>query len=188
MILLGVSGSIAAYKAVELLRLLTQAGQDVRVVMTPAATHFVGPLTFQALSGHPVLTDTLDPQGWQMAHLDLPEKAAAFVLAPASAAMISQLAAGGAGDIIGASLLAMPRHSSGKLKAPVWIVPAMHEAMWLHPATQENAKTLKRYGYQFIGPERGALGRVGDIGHGRMVEPQAIAALVLKSLGKSASK
>ncbi len=80
MILLGVSGSIAAYKAVELLRALLKAGQEVHVIMTQAATHFVGPLTFQALSGHPVLTDTLDPQGWQMAHLDLPEKASAFVL------------------------------------------------------------------------------------------------------------
>src|SRR5436853_3620834 len=112
MILLGVSGSIAAYKSVELLRLLLKAGQEVHVVMTQAATHFVGPLTFQALSGRPVLTDTLDPQGWQMAHLDLPEKASAFVIAPASAHVLSQLAAGGAGDIVTASALAMPRNSA----------------------------------------------------------------------------
>src|SRR3954462_15492236 len=111
MILLGVSGSIAAYKAVELLRLLVKAGQDVQVVMTEAATHFVGPLTFQALSGHPVLTNTLDPKGWQMAHLDLPEKTSAFVIAPASAHTLSQLAAGAAGDIVTASALAMPRSS-----------------------------------------------------------------------------
>jgi phosphopantothenoylcysteine decarboxylase/phosphopantothenate--cysteine ligase len=182
MILLGVSGSIAAYKAVELLRQLLKAGQDVYVVMTEAATHFVGPLTFQAMSGHPVLTDTLDPQGWQMAHLDLSEKAKAFVIAPASAHVLSQLAAGGAGDIVTASALAMPRSASGKLKAPVFIAPAMHEAMWLHPATQSNVKTLKRYGYQFIGPERGDLGRTGDVGHGRMIEPAAIAQTVLKAI------
>src|SRR5690348_2499430 len=164
MILLGVSGSIAAYKAVELLRLLTKAGQDVHVLMTEAAGQFVGPLTFQALSGHPVLTHTLDPKGWQMAHLDLPEKASALVVAPASAESLSRLARGSAEDIISASVLAMPRSSSGKLLKPVWIVPAMHEAMWRNPATQANAKTLQGYGYRFIGPERGALGRVGDEG------------------------
>jgi phosphopantothenoylcysteine decarboxylase/phosphopantothenate--cysteine ligase len=188
MILLGVSGSIAAYKAVDLLRLLLKGGQDVQVVMTEAATHFVGPLTFQALSGHPVLTNTLDPQGWQMAHLDLPEKAAAYVIAPASAHTLSQLAQGGAGDILTASALAIPRTPAGKLKIPVYVAPAMHEAMWLHPATQTNVKTLKQYGYEFLGPERGELGRTGDVGHGRMVEPQKIAEVVLKSLGKSSSK
>src|SRR5580698_10156227 len=135
MILLGVSGSIAAYKAVELLRLLMKAGQDVHVVMTEAATHFVGPLTFQAISGHAVVTNTLDPQGWQMGHLDLPEKASAFVVAPATAHTLSQMAYGEAGDIVNAAILAMPRSSSGKLKAPVFIAPAMHEAMWQHPAT-----------------------------------------------------
>lgn len=188
MILLGVSGSIAAYKSVELLRLLVKAGQDVHVLMTEAATHFVGPLTFQALSGHPVLTDTLDPQGWQMAHLDLPEKASAYAIAPASAHTLSQLANGGAGDIVTASALAMPRTLSGKLKAPVYIAPAMHEAMWLHPATQSNAKALKGYGYRLIGPERGELGRAGDVGHGRMVEPEEIAAVILKALGKASPK
>jgi len=188
MILLGVSGSIAAYKSVELLRLFLKAGQDVHVMMTPPATHFVGPLTFQALSGHPVLTETLDPKGWTMAHLDLPERASAVVLAPATAQVLSLLAAGSAGDILSASVLAVPRSASGKLKIPVWIVPAMHEAMWLHPATQANVKTLKRYGYQFIGPEKGPLGRVGDHGLGRMTAPEEIASKVLKFLGKSASK
>jgi phosphopantothenoylcysteine decarboxylase / phosphopantothenate---cysteine ligase len=184
MILLGVSGSIAAYKSVELLRLLLKAGRDVRVLMTEAAARFVGPLTFQALSGHPVLTDTLDPQGWQMAHLDLPEKASAFVIAPASAHLLSQLAAGAAGNIITASVLGMPRSSAGKLRAPVLIVPAMHEAMWIHPATQANVKSLKGFGYQFIGPERGPLGRVGDVGGGRMTEPETIAKMVLKAMPK----
>jgi phosphopantothenoylcysteine decarboxylase / phosphopantothenate---cysteine ligase len=182
MILLGASGSIAAYKAVEILRLLQKAGEDVHVLMTHGATQFVGPLTFRALSGHEVLTDTLDPQGWQMAHLDLPEKCAAYVIAPASGHMLSQLAAGAAGDIVTASALAMPRNSAGKLQAPVLIAPAMHEGMWLHPATKRNVETLKEFGYQFIGPEKGPLGRVGDEGWGRMSTPETIVQVVLKSI------
>lgn len=181
MILLGVSGSIAAYKAVDLLRLLTQAGQDVRVMMTPTATQFVGALTFHALSGHEVVTDTADPKGWKMAHLELPQQAHAFVIAPASAHLLSQMAHGEAGNILTASALAMPR-VGGKLKAPLFIAPAMHEAMWLHPATQVNVKTLKGYGYQFVGPERGPLGRVGDQGMGRMSAPPEIAREVLKAI------
>src|SRR5437773_9768208 len=117
-----------------------------------------------------------------MARLDLPEKASAYVLAPASAHVLSQLASGGAGDMVTASALAMPRSPSGRLKAPIWIAAAMHEAMWLHPASQSNVKTLKRYGYQFIGPERGPLGRVGDHGLGRMTSPESIASVVLKAL------
>jgi phosphopantothenoylcysteine decarboxylase/phosphopantothenate--cysteine ligase len=198
MILLGVSGSIAAYKAVDILRLLQKAGQDVHVMMTPSATQFVGPLTFQSLSGHPVVIDVLDPKGWGqmvppavpeglrsplatgtgggMAHLDLPEKAAAFIIAPASAQTLAQLAIGGAGDIVTASALAM--------KAPVFLAPAMHDAMWKHPATQTNVKTLKRYRYRFIGPEKGPLGRVGDSGIGRMSDPSDIVKVVLKSIEK----
>ena len=184
MILLGVTGSIAAYKAVEIVRLLTKAGQDVHVLMTEAATRFVGPLTFQSLSAHPVLTDTLDPQGWQMAHLELPERAAAFVIAPASAESLSRLAIGSAGDILTASALAMPRSPTGKLKVPVFVAPAMHQDMWHHPATQANVKAAISYGYRFIGPVRGPLGRVGDEGNGRMAEPSIIVSTVLKAIGK----
>ncbi len=180
MILLGVTGSIAAYKAVEILRLLVQAGQDVHVVMTPSATRFVGPLTFQGLSGHPVFSDTLDPQAYQMAHLALAQDADAVVVAPASAETLSELARGGARDLLPACVLSVPRSLTGKLKAPVFIAPAMHESMWMHPATQANVKVLKRYGYEFIGPEKGALGRAGDVGAGRMSEPQVIVMQVLK--------
>jgi phosphopantothenoylcysteine decarboxylase/phosphopantothenate--cysteine ligase len=187
MILLGVTGSIAAYKAVELLRLWVKAGQDVRVLMTEAATRFVGALTFQGLSGHPVLTDTLDPKGWQMAHLELPEKASALVIAPATAQILALLAMGAAGDIITTSALAMPRDEQGKLKAPVFVAPAMHEEMWLHPATQANVKTLKEYGYRFIGPEKGPLGRAGDKGLGRMTSPTDIAHAVLETITKQGS-
>ncbi len=180
MILLGVTGSIAAYKAVELLRLFLKAGQDVQVVMTTPATRFVGALTFQALSGHAVLTDATDPQAYQMSHLVLAEKADAMVIAPVSAETLSQLARGGAQDLVCATVLSAPRSSSGKLKTPVFLAPAMHESMWLHPATQENVKTLKSYGYQLIGPEQGALGRAGDSGTGRMSDPAVIASVVLK--------
>lgn len=184
MILLGVTGSIAAYKAVEVLRLLIKAGQDVHVVMTESATRFIGPLTFQALSGHPVFSDPLDPQAYPMAHLALAEKASAVLVAPASAESLSQMAQGGAGNLVAAAVLSVPRTPAGKLKAPVFIAPAMHESMWLHPATQANVKILKSYGYRFIGPERGALGRVGDEGEGRLVEPEKIVSLVLKALAR----
>jgi len=180
MILLGVTGSIAAYKAVEVLRLLIKAGQDVHVVMTPSATRFVGPLTFQALSGHPAFSDAMDPLAYQMAHLALAEKADAIVIAPASAEMLSHLARGGAGDLVSACVLSAPRTSAGKLKIPVYLVPAMHDSMWTHPATQANVETLQSYGYLFIGPEKGALGRAGDVGVGRMVEPEAITEHILK--------
>jgi len=188
MILLGVTGSIAAYKAVEVLRLLIKAGQDVHVVMTASATRFVGPLTFQGLSGHPVFSDPLDPQAYQMAHLALTEKADAALVAPASAESLSHLSRGGAGDLVSACLLSIPRlpagkqEPAGKLKVPVFIAPAMHESMWLHPATQANVTTLKTYGYRFIGPKTGDLGRAGDVGLGRMAEPQEIIKDVLEGI------
>jgi len=180
MIVLGVTGSIAAYKAAEILRGLTQAGREVRVIMTPAATRFVGPLTFQGLSGHPVLTDTLDPQAYSMAHLEMSEQMKALVIAPASAETLSRLAQGSAQDIVSAVALSVPRDARGRLRAPVYIAPAMHESMWNHPATQANVKQLQAYGYVLIGPEKGALGRAGDVGHGRMSDPALIVKTVLK--------
>src|SRR5260221_12752042 len=107
MILLGVTGSIAAYKAVEILRLLIKSGQDVHVVMTPSATRFVGPLTFQGLSGHAVFSDTLDPHAYQMAHLALVQDAEAIVVAPASAETLSEMARGGAHDLVAACVLSV---------------------------------------------------------------------------------
>jgi phosphopantothenoylcysteine decarboxylase/phosphopantothenate--cysteine ligase len=182
MILLGVTGSIAAYKAADICRLFLKSGQDVHVAMTPSAVRFVGPLTFEALTGHPVLTDTLDPKGWQMAHLALSSQAGAVVVAPATAECMSELARGGAANILSASMLAVPRSPQGKLKIPVFIAPAMHENMWLHPATQNNLRILKSFGCRFIGPEKGPLGRAGDEGVGRMSEPSAIVETVLKSI------
>jgi len=181
MILLGVTGSIAAYKAVEILRLFIKAGEDVHVVLTPAATAFVGPLTFQAISGHPVFLDTLDPKTYQMAHLALAEKASVVLVAPATAEALSNMARGGAQDLVSASVLAIPRSSTGTAKVPVYVAPAMHQSMWLHPATQTNVKTLKSFGYRFIGPDKGPLGRAGDEGIGRMTEPSAIVQHILRA-------
>lgn len=184
MILLGVTGSIAAYKAVDILRLLLKAGQDVQVVMTEAATRFVGPLTFQGLSGHPVQSDVLDPGGYQMAHLHWAEEAKGILVAPASADSLSRLASGAAQDLVCASVLSAPRSAKGALKIPVWIAPAMHESMWLHPATQKNVAAIKTYGYDLIGPVKGDLGRSGDAGEGRMAEPKDIVSIVLKHVAR----
>lgn len=179
MILLGVTGSIAAYKAVELLRLLVKARQDVHVVMTEAATKFVGALTFQGLSGHPVFSSALDPAAYQMAHLHLAEKADVIVIAPATAESLSEMARGAALDLVSASVLAAPRSLAGRLKTSVLVAPAMHESMWLHPATQANVKTLKSYGYELLGPVKGDLGRAGDQGLGRLMEPEQMAKVIL---------
>lgn len=194
-VVLGVTGSIAAYKAVEVLRLLVAQGVETRCVLTPGATHFVTALMFQALSGHPVLCDMFDLSStsrfrnpsplegegklimcrdaiWP--HLDLAETAACIAIVPASADCLARLAAGRASDLLSALVLAT--------RAPVLIAPAMHDSMWAHKATQANLKTLRSYGYRFIGPERGPLGRVGDAGLGRLSDPPRIVAEIQKVL------
>lgn len=170
-ILLGVTGSIAAYKAVEVLRLLTKAGHEVRCVMTPAATRFVAPLTFQALSGRSVATDLYDPQLWSFGHLELAAWPDAVVIAPATADTLAQLAWGRADELLGAVVLATT--------APIVLAPAMHETMWNHPATQTNVRRLRQFGYRFIGPVHGPLGR-GDAGLGRLSDP----ALIVQALAR----
>jgi phosphopantothenoylcysteine decarboxylase/phosphopantothenate--cysteine ligase len=119
-----------------------------------------------------------------MAHLHYAETASAVLVAPATAEMLSRLARGGASDLVSTSVLAVPRNASGKLKIPVFIAPAMHEAMWRHPATQASVKLLKSYGYQLIGPVSGPLGRADDSGEGRMAEPADIVKKVLSALGR----
>ena len=182
MILLGVTASIAAYKAAEVLRGLVKAGHDVQVMMTPSATRFVGALTFQGLSGRPVWTDVLDNPTQSMTHLAFAEEAQAVVIAPASADAMSRWAGGAASDAVSSVLLSVARDAKGKLKLPIWIAPAMHESMWRHPSTQANVERLETYGYRFIGPEKGALGRAGDEGEGRMSAPDLIVRTVLKGL------
>ncbi|MBI3292561.1 MAG: hypothetical protein HYZ73_07115 [Elusimicrobia bacterium] len=164
-IILGVTGSIAAYKAVELLRLLTKAGHEVQCVLTPAATRFVTPLTFQALSGRTVASDLFDPSLWSFSHLELAKWGEAIVIAPATTDTLARLASGRADDLLAALLLATT--------VPVLLAPAMHDTMWRHPATQANIRQLRQFGYHLVGPVHGPLGR-GDVGLGRLADPAAI--------------
>lgn len=165
-ILLGVTGGIAAYKSVELVRLLTKSGREVRVVMTESAKHFVGTATFQAVSGRPVTDDAWDknyPAG--MPHIDLARWAEVIVVAPATADAMAKFANGLADDLL--STLALARD------VPMIVVPAMNKQMWEHPATRRNVATLRADGIAIFGPGSGdqACGEVGD---GRMWEPEQI--------------
>ncbi|WP_455209363.1 bifunctional phosphopantothenoylcysteine decarboxylase/phosphopantothenate--cysteine ligase CoaBC [Kaarinaea lacus] len=165
-ILLGITGSIAAYKACELVRQLRDAGCEVRVIMTQAATEFVSPLTFQALSQNPVHRDLLDETAEAaMGHIELARWADALIIAPASANSIARLAQGRADDLLSAVCLATP--------APVAIAPAMNQQMWQDAATQENIALLQSRGIHILGPATGEQA-CGDVGPGRMLEPQQI--------------
>ena len=165
-VLLGVSGGIAAYKSAELVRLLTKHDYDVRVVMTEAATEFISPLTFQALSAHPVHTQLLDAdQENAMGHINLARWADLLLIAPATANSLAKFSYGLADDLLSTLYLAV--------ECPVYIAPAMNQAMWLKPATQENIQRLTSHGVTFIGPDEGSQA-CGDIGPGRMSEADAI--------------
>ncbi len=169
---LGVCGSIAAYKAVELLRLLVAEGADVVVMLTPAAASFVGPLTFAALSRHPVETDVLGLLPDQrIGHVVVADAADVIVVAPATARWLGAMANGIAGDTVVAACLAT--------SAPVVFAPAMDGDMWTHPATQANARRLQRdFGYKMVAPESGALAS-GQSGVGRLAElPRIVDAIV----------
>ena len=166
-ILLGVSGSIAAYKAAELVRRLKAQGAEVRVVLTKGGAEFVTPLTFQALSGNPVHTDLLDVEAEAaMGHIELARWADAVVIAPASANVIARLAQGRADDLLSAICLATD--------AFVAIAPAMNQQMWSNAATQENLKQLITRGIHQFGPGEGDQA-CGEIGLGRMLEAEELA-------------
>jgi phosphopantothenoylcysteine decarboxylase/phosphopantothenate--cysteine ligase len=168
--LLCVSGGIAAYKAVELLRLLKKDGADVTVVMTANAKRFVGAATFQALSGRPVADDLWTcPPGMPIEHLALAERAELVLVAPATANVIAKMAAGIADDLLGTLLLAAT--------APVVVAPAMNTRMLLHPATQANLGTLAARGVHVVPAESGPLAAEAD-GHGRLASVEAILARV----------
>ncbi len=161
-IILGITGGIAAYKAAELLRLLRGRDADVEVVMTEAATRFVAPLTFEALSGKPVHSDQ-----WQgMAHIDLSRGADAILIAPATADFISKIAYGRADDLLSALCLAR--------ECPLHIAPAMNRMMWENPATRRNMRLAKADGVILHGPDDG-IQACGESGPGRMMEPVEIA-------------
>jgi phosphopantothenoylcysteine decarboxylase/phosphopantothenate--cysteine ligase len=167
-ILLGVSGGIAAYKSVELVRRLRDAGAEVRVVMTRGAQAFVTPLTFQAVSGQPVHTELLDATAEAgMGHIELARWADWVLVAPATADVIARLAHGLADDLLSTICLAT--------RAPLLLAPAMNQQMWLNPATQGNCSLLRERGIRFIGPESGNQA-CGDTGPGRMSEPAALVA------------
>jgi phosphopantothenoylcysteine decarboxylase/phosphopantothenate--cysteine ligase len=165
-VLLGVTGGIAAYKAAELARLLKKEGWEVRVVMTPAATHFIAPLTFQALTGRSVLLDPWQADaGHAMDHIAAARAAQVILIAPASADFLSRLATGAADDLL--STLCLARNG------PLAVAPAMNQAMWNNPATQRNVRQLRDDGVVVLGPASGDLA-CGEEGAGRMVEPAAL--------------
>lgn len=175
-ILLGVTGGIAAYKAAELVRQLRGAGAEVRVMMTQAATEFVTPLTFQALSGRPVHLKLLDSaEESAMGHIQLARWADRVLIAPASANVMARLRVGLADDLLTAVCLATT--------APIVLAPAMNQAMWQHPATRENVAILKARGVRFLGPAEGSQA-CGETGPGRLLEPAEIVEALASGAGR----
>jgi phosphopantothenoylcysteine decarboxylase / phosphopantothenate---cysteine ligase len=176
-IALGVTGGIAAYKAADLASKLVQAGALLDVILTDAATRFVGPATFEAITQRAVHITVFESwRGDWHGHVSLGELADLFVIAPATAGTLARMAHGMADDMLGASLLATA--------APVVVAPAMEDSMYHHPATQANLDILRSRGVIQVGPERGRLAS-GDIGDGRMSEPLTIVGAARQALGRS---
>jgi len=176
LVVLGITGSIAAFKAPEIVRALRAEGADVQVLMTPAATRFVSPLTMRTLTGRAVDADLLDllPDG-RIGHIVAADSADAILVAPATAQWIGAMASGMAGDPVTATCLATT--------APVVVAPAMDGEMWAHPATQANARRLMEdFGYTLVEPVHGALAS-GSEGAGRLAEASAIVAAVISAIG-----
>lgn len=176
-IVLGVTGGIAAYKAADLASKLSQAGANVKVVMTKSATEFVRPLTFEALTGNPVVTEMFGAEASTgITHITLADTAAAVVIAPATANIIAKIASGIADDMLTCIVLAT--------KAPVIIAPAMHNNMYVNPITQENIELLKKSGYYVIPAAHGRLAS-GAIGYGRLPDTADIIGHIQTALGKN---
>ena len=176
-VILGVTGSIAAYKAADIASKLNGLGHEVFCVMTTDATQFITPLTLQTLSRHPVTVDMF-AQGeseWRPTHIAVSDAADLFVVAPATANVIAKLAHGIADDALTTIALAL------RPEAKVLIAPAMNSKMWLHPATQENVKILRKRGVEFIGPEKGLLA-CGYEGIGRLWDVEKIVGKAQKML------
>lgn len=166
-IIVGIGGGIAAYKSAELVRRLGDLGADVHVVMTRGAREFITPLTLQALSGNPVHTDLLDPKAEAgMGHIELARWADLVLIAPCTADLMSRLVQGSANDLLTTLVLATD--------APIALAPAMNQAMWADSATQANAEILNQRGFKLLGPGAGVQA-CGDIGLGRMLEPELLA-------------
>ncbi|OLE15428.1 MAG: hypothetical protein AUG20_02720 [Gemmatimonas sp. 13_1_20CM_3_60_15] len=176
--LLGVTGGIASYKSVWLARLLTQAGAEVDVVMTRGAREFVGPITFEAVTGRPVYTEIFGP-GHALDHIKLAREAAVIVVAPATADFVGRAAHGLADDLLTACLLA----ATGK----VLVVPAMNDRMWAHTQTQRNVEQARSIGYEILEPDVGALAVGEGTGPGRMPEPETIVSHLARLLERKSS-
>lgn len=179
-IVLGVSGSIAAYKAADLVSQLRQRGHTIFVVMTSCAAQFITPMTLQTLSRHAVLQTlseegAAEEQGWHPGHIELADRADLLLIAPATASIIARLAHGFADDALSAVALAT--------RAPLLIAPAMNGKMWEHPATKKNVLTLRERGAEFIGPSAGLLA-CGYEGIGRLVDLPSIITCVEALLKK----
>lgn len=177
-VVLGVSGGIACYKSCTLARRLSEAGATVDVVLTASAAEFVRPLTFEALTGRPVLT-SLWERGRALAHIGLAKEPDLVIVAPATANVLARAAMGMADDLLTAILLART--------GPVLAAPAMNDAMYAHPATVENVKALTQRGWTFIGPDVGALAEGPSERPGRMSEADAIFAAAARLLGGATS-
>jgi phosphopantothenoylcysteine decarboxylase/phosphopantothenate--cysteine ligase len=171
-VLLGVTGGIAAYKAVLLARLLTQSGAVVQVVMTPAAIRFIGPDTFAALTGRPVKSEVFEDVE-AVLHVRLAREADVAIVAPATANILAKLALGIADDLLTSTLL--------EARCPLVVAPAMHTGMYEHPATRAHLSTLLERGVTIVGPGEGPLA-AGDAGSGRMSEPEEIVAAVQEAV------
>lgn len=178
-IVLGISGSIAAYKAADLTSQLTRLGHEVHIVMTKAATEFIAPLTLQVLSRQPVLVSLEDEKNsWKPGHIELADMADLFLVAPASANTLAQFANGLAPDPLSSIYLALPPDT------PKFLAPAMNGKMWQHPATLRNRLQLEQDGVRFIDPEEGDLA-CGYQGTGRLAD---IGTILKTSLGESATQ
>ena len=172
-ILLGITGGIAAYKSAELVRRLRDHGAEIRVVMTPAASEFITPLTLQALSGNPVHTDLLDHAAEAaMGHIELARWADAVIIAPATASFIARLSNGLADDLLSTLCLATA--------APLLVAPAMNRQMWQNPATQENIARLQARGVTLLGPASGAQA-CGEMGPGRLIDPEELVQTIISA-------
>ncbi|HPP12468.1 MAG TPA: flavoprotein [bacterium] len=171
-ILVGVCGSIAAYKAPEVVRLLRKKGWQVKVVMTAEATRFITPLTLEVVSGETVYLNMFDRRNREITHIALNEFASLILVVGATANIIGKVASGLCDDLLTCTICAA--------RSQVIFAPAMNENMWLNPAVQKNVRFLKKNGYLFVGPEKGELAS-GKVGWGRMAEPATIVTFVERS-------
>lgn len=168
-IVVGVCGSIAAYKSVEIVRELKKKNWDVQVILTKEAKHFITPLTLAVLSGRPVYTEMFDAENFKEDHISVSEFAEIILVAPATANIIGKVASGICDDLLSCAIFAF--------KGPVVFAPAMNENMWLNPITQENVEKLKKYGYHIIPPEKGFLAS-GKEGIGRLADISKIISFI----------